>query len=216
MEVIAHRGAWCGSTKKLAPVCPKNSQEAFEIAVKYGFGIETDFRDLCGEIVISHNPPGAEAMFAREFFKLLRPGQIVAANIKADGIALELRRLWKEFMPEAALFAFDMSIPDTFGYVGCDFPFLERQSEYEKDTVWSQAAGFWIDCFHSTWFDEPFLVRLLNKGRPVCIVSPELHGRDETQCWNMLENLAKEGLASNLWLCTDKPFTAIDRFGEFK
>lgn len=216
MKIIAHRGAWCGAPELNVPACEKNSREAFETAVRFGFGIETDFRDLCGEIVISHNPPEADALLAEDFFKLLQPGQIVAVNVKADGIAEALHELWQTCAPAAVPFAFDMSVPDTLGYVACGFPFFERQSEYEKSVVWGKAAGFWLDGFHSTWFTEETIRTLLTYERPVCIVSPELHGRDESECWNVLEKLARSGLGQNIWLCTDKPFSASKRFGEFK
>jgi hypothetical protein len=213
MKVIAHRGAWCGLEEEGIPVYQQNSKKAFELAVRCGFGIETDFRDVCGEVVISHNPPSRDSMPAEEFFKILQPEQIVAVNIKADGLASELLRLWKEFAPNSYLMAFDMSIPDTIGYVRCGFPFLERQSEYEREIVWPQAAGFWVDGFHSTWFDSGFLENLLNRSCPVCVVSPELHGRDESQTWDMLEDLVQRGFSEKLWLCTDKPFAAARRFG---
>ena len=215
MKIIAHRGAWSGDSKLCVPACPKNSLEAFKTAVRFGFGIETDFRDICGKIVISHNPPEADALPAEDFFKILHPGQIVAVNIKADGLADALHHLWTELAPKAVPFAFDMSVPDTLGYAACGFPFFERQSEYEKSVVWPQAAGFWLDGFHSTWFGEADIRTLLDSERPVCIVSPELHGREEHDCWNILEKLARSGRSQNIWLCTDKPFVAAERFGEF-
>lgn len=215
MKIIAHRGAWCGDTKLSVPPCGKNSWEAFETATRFGFGIETDFRDICGKIVISHNPPEPDALCAEDFFKLLQPGQVVAVNIKADGIADGLFDLWKALAPTAVPFAFDMSVPDTLSYASCGFPFFERQSEYEKAIVWPQASGFWLDGFHSTWFGESEMQALLNLGRPVCIVSPELHGRDEAACWNVIKKILQHNTPNNIWLCTDKPFAAAERFGEF-
>lgn len=214
MKIIAHRGAWSGSLALGVAPCEKNSLQAFEVAIRFGFGIETDFRDICGNCVISHNPPEENAISAETFFKMLKPGQIVATNIKADGLAKKIFSLWKTFAPEALPYAFDMSVPDTLDYVNCGFPFLERQSEYEKVAVWKQASGFWLDGFHSTWFGKDELLKLLRLGRPVCVVSPELHGRDEVDCWNILEKINDNEFGRNIWLCTDKPFHAQERFGK--
>ena len=50
VEILAHRGFWKKESEK-------NTQIAFERAFDKGFGIETDLRDIKGEIVISHNMP---------------------------------------------------------------------------------------------------------------------------------------------------------------
>jgi len=48
--ILAHRGAWTVPKER-------NSAEALKRALKSGFGIETDLRDLDGTVVISHDPP---------------------------------------------------------------------------------------------------------------------------------------------------------------
>lgn len=50
IKILAHRGFWKEETEK-------NTKIAFERAFNSGFGIETDLRDIKGEIVISHNMP---------------------------------------------------------------------------------------------------------------------------------------------------------------
>ena len=50
IEVISHRGLW----KKLEE---QNTIEAFYDSLEAGFGIETDIRDNCGDLVISHDIP---------------------------------------------------------------------------------------------------------------------------------------------------------------
>ena len=50
LKILAHRGLWTIENEK-------NTIEALRNALEEGFGIETDIRDCCGEIVISHNPP---------------------------------------------------------------------------------------------------------------------------------------------------------------
>lgn len=211
MKIIAHRGAWCGDDSLGIPVCEKNSVQAFEIAVEQGFGIETDFRDICGKVVVSHNPPKMDALSAEDFFKLTRKDQIVAVNVKADGIADTLKSIWQSHAPTCRPFAFDMSVPDTLGYIKAGFPFFERRSEFEKLNVWGGvASGFWLDGFKSVWFDCEFIKSLLGYGQPVCIVSPELHAREFRSFWRDIKALVRDCNVDGdkVWLCTDQPFEA--------
>jgi glycerophosphoryl diester phosphodiesterase len=50
MKIIAHRGMWFNKHEQ-------NTLVAFERALENGFGIETDFRDFNGSLVISHDLP---------------------------------------------------------------------------------------------------------------------------------------------------------------
>ena len=54
-RIMCHRGYWSGELG-IAPL-QKNSWEAFERAIDFGFGIETDLRDYAGSVVISHDVP---------------------------------------------------------------------------------------------------------------------------------------------------------------
>ena len=66
--IIAHRGYWKNENEK-------NKKAAFERAFDCGFGVETDLRDIKGEIVISHNMPlGDEISFElRQIMKIVIP-----------------------------------------------------------------------------------------------------------------------------------------------
>lgn len=61
IKIIAHRGMWFQQDEK-------NTFPAFERALQNGFGIETDFRDCNGELVISHDPASQNAIKAKDFF----------------------------------------------------------------------------------------------------------------------------------------------------
>ena len=57
MQILSHRGFW----KNLSE---RNTKVAFERSFNAGFGTETDLRDICGKIVISHDmPQGGEISF---------------------------------------------------------------------------------------------------------------------------------------------------------
>ena len=80
MKIIAHRGFWKTESEK-------NTKIAIERAIENGFGFETDFRDCCGQILISHNPPRGDEMTAEEVFKMYQAAdsqEPLALNIKAD------------------------------------------------------------------------------------------------------------------------------------
>ncbi len=83
MIILAHRGCWRENSEK-------NTRAAFLRAFEAGYGIETDVRDLDGELVVSHDPARRGAMRWGELLDLYvehgAPGQL-AINIKADGLA---------------------------------------------------------------------------------------------------------------------------------
>ena len=60
MIILAHRGVWQNPVEK-------NSAAALRRALENGFGVETDIRDLDGQLVISHDPPRAGAMRLADF-----------------------------------------------------------------------------------------------------------------------------------------------------
>jgi hypothetical protein len=128
MHLIAHRGFWQIETEK-------NTEAAFRRAIEHGFGIETDFRDCSGKIVISHDPPTGNEMTAEDFFKCYNEynsNVCLAINIKADGLQQEMMRLINEYHIKN-YFVFDMSVCDTLGYIEHKFEVFSRISEYEHE-----------------------------------------------------------------------------------
>lgn len=207
MRIVAHRGHW------LLPQ-EKNSLNAFTRALQGGVGIETDLRDANGCVVIAHDLPTGGEMTLDEFLSLAArypESRPLALNIKADG----LQRLVSEALARHAIhdaFVFDMSVPDTLGYVRHGVPLYTRCSEYEPSPAClDQAAGIWLDAFNDEWYDWQLVRGWLAAGKAVCIVSPELHGRSHHEWWEELRanQLHDEPL---LELCTDFPDNAKDFF----
>jgi hypothetical protein len=207
MQLIAHRGYWLDPKEK-------NTETAFLRALTHGYGIETDFRDCNGELVISHDIPLIGAMSASKFIALYHDHPVtapLALNIKADG----LQQLISQFVAEAAFrkyFVFDMAVPDMRGYIHLGLPTYSRQSEYESmPALLSSCQGVWLDAFQSTWYEMGAISSILDQGKGVAIVSPELHGRPHLTFWQCLKDhgLHKHGLVS---LCTDFPRQAQEFF----
>lgn len=207
MIILAHRGLW-------EEPAEKNSLEALFRALGEGFGIETDIRDLNGQLVISHDPPLADALPLAAFLDaycrvpVLGP---LALNVKADGLqgmlaeALDSRRIGPD-----CYFVFDMSIPDTLGYLRHQMPCFTRKSEFEPEPAFiDQAGGIWLDCFQEDWINASEILGHVAAGRRVALVSPELHGRDRYNAWaewrNGYRSLGQGGMGDRLMICTDHP-----------
>ena len=212
MIVLSHRGYWKDPAEK-------NTEAAFRRSFSLGFGTETDLRDRLGRLVISHDPPTGGEMLADDFFRLFAEydrSLPLALNIKADGLQGMVADLLGRHEIDNS-FVFDMAVPDALGYFRRGLKTFTRRSELEPVAPFDERAnGVWADAFFGDWSDLDELARLLD-ARPVCLVSPDLHGRPYTPFW---ERLAASGLADRpgLMICTDYPeearaFFAEDRTG---
>lgn len=208
MKILSHRGQW---TK----IDEKNTIDSFNRSFSNGFGTETDFRDRSGELVISHDPPNAQALGADEFFACLASHSsdlALAINIKADG----LQTLLAEYLSKFRItnyFLFDMSVPDAIASLRRGLRVFTRHSDVETVPVlYDSSAGVWMDSFNDhSWITPTAIHAHIDRGKEVCLVSPELHGRDYSDFWSMIRtNLLHQN--SSLMLCTDFPEKAEDYF----
>jgi glycerophosphoryl diester phosphodiesterase len=206
MEIISHRGYWKSKNEK-------NSIVAFNRSFSLGFGTETDVRDFHGDLVISHDIASEDSLsideLLLEYIKF--PQKTLALNIKSDGLVKLLSYKLNEYEIKN-YFVFDMSIPDSLSYINCHINFFLRQSEIESDmSLYDKSVGIWLDSFYSSWFDGEIIANHLTNEKKVCIVSPELHGRDYSELWSTLKKL--NFIDSNeIILCTDIPDEANKYF----
>jgi len=208
MKIIAHRGYWKSPEEQ-------NTLTAFRRAVEEGFGIETDFRDCNQKLVIEHDLAVSDSLPADKAFEIfaqMSSNQLLAINIKADGLQnLILDHIQKFNMKN--YFIFDASIPDMLGYIKKDMIVFSRQSEFEKEPyLTSSSQGIWIDAFESIWFNEDIIHAHLTAGKHVCIVSPELHNQSHTEAWEILKTQKLQNFPNHLSLCTDFPTEAEEFF----
>ncbi len=208
MHIISHRGQWTAPAEK-------NTEAALRLAFATGFGVETDIRDLAGQLVISHDPAPTDAWPAADFFRTAAsaPGGPfpLALNIKADGLRLLLKPLLARH-GITDYFCFDMSVPETLAYRRDGFRFFTRESEYEPaPALYADAAGVWMDMFHGEWITPAHIRRHLAADKQVALVSPELHGRSHLDFWIRLREAGLHREA-DLMLCTDFPAVARDFF----
>ena len=193
VEILAHRGWWLSENEK-------NTKTAFERAFNNGFCIETDLRDIKGEIVISHNMPQGGEMKFEELLELLDGRDLtLALNIKADGMADEIKRLLDKYKV-SNYFTFDMSIPEMVYQHKTGLKVFTGLSDIiPEPTMLDKAAGIWLDSFNSDWFGEQEIKNILNQRKKVCIVSPDLHKREYKSVWEKYRNV------KGIMLCTDYP-----------
>ena len=212
MNIITHRGYWSHESEK-------NSMKSFIKAIESGFGIETDVRDYFGELVISHDVPQEKKISVKDFFELYnrlskdQNSQILALNIKSDGLNKYLSELLKRYNIQN-YFIFDMSIPDTMIYLKEGLKVYSRMSELEGEgELHSMTDGIWLDHFYGIWYTPKDLNSLVESYGQICIVSSELHGFSEFECWEVLTKLPNE-IKDNIILCTDYPKRAQEFFNE--
>jgi len=204
MKIIAHRGFWASESEK-------NSKIAFDRAFDQNLGIETDVRQYNNHLIISHDPVCDLKLTLKIALSNWNGSQLLALNVKEDGLAISIKELMVAYSQEN-WFVFDMSIPDTREQLKAGNPIFVRMSEFEREPAWlNHAKGVWLDNFESIWFGIDTLLAIFEQNKKVCIVSPELHGRNYQPLWEMIKPLAKD---NNLILCTDFPGKALSFFSE--
>ena len=209
MIVLSHRGYWKTADEK-------NGEVAFQRSFDLGFGTETDVRDHNGELVISHDMPRGGAMTFAEFLDILGDRDLpLAINIKADGLADAVKTAFAARPHLTRWFLFDMSVPDTIQQLARNNPVYARLSEYEPDVpklFQDRIAGIWLDGFHSEWWTPATIEPWAAAGKPVCVVSPDLHKRDPKAAWTSLRDyrFTRPDLVQ---VCTDLPEDAQAWFG---
>jgi hypothetical protein len=211
MKIIAHRGFWSAPGEK-------NTVVAFQRCIDEGFGIETDIRDYQGALVVSHDvpKPGQQLLSFDSFLEMYMQNKdkhaVLAINIKADGLHELLQGAIRKHNLQS-YFVFDMSFPGLFfSYRKSGLTFYTSLNDYiQKPILHNEAAGIWLDAYEDTWFNMTDVELYLADGKKVCIVSPELHGREYESLW---ADIKESGVYrnENLQLCTDFPQQAAIYF----
>lgn len=205
MVILAHRGLWYAEPER-------NSLAALQSAFTAGFGIETDIRDYCGKLVVSHDVATKESILLMEVLKAYQrsgSNMPLGLNIKADGIQRLLQAELEQYEINN-YFVFDMSIPEQVLYLKQNFHTFGRQSEFERTVVqYEQVEGIWMDEFATEWITAGIIREHLSKGKQIGVISSEIHGNGPQRLWSILEPFKESG---QLMLCTDIPQKAKEYF----
>ncbi|VEB38811.1 Uncharacterised protein [Legionella sainthelensi] len=177
------------------------------LATKLEYGVEVDVRSEGSRLVIHHDP-FVSGEFFDEWINAYRHGTLIL-NVKEEGLEERLIALMKS-----------KGIDDYF-FLDQSFPFLvkwskngERRcavriSEFESIETAMSLAGqvdwVWVDCFTNFFLCESDARRLKEAGFKLCLVSPELQGRDAEIEIPLLASLLKEQNIPADAVCTKRP-----------
>lgn len=171
------------------------------------YGIEVDIRSYENDLIIHHDPfcPG---LLFREWIEFYKHGTLIL-NVKEEGLERHLISLMVE-KGITNYFFLDQSFPflvktANSGETRC----AVRVSEFESvDTALSLAGKIdwvWIDCFTKFPIGLAEYKVLKEAGFKLCLVSPELQGRNaESQIAEMARLLTRERMSMDA-VCTKRP-----------
>jgi hypothetical protein len=199
--VLAHRGVWEDPAQK-------NSLQSFSRAFESSLGVETDFRDYQGNLVLSHDIFFDQQFIAFEGFNSV---DRYAINIKSDGL-IGLFLPFADEIRASGSFVFDGSVPEMIRYRNAGIPHALRLSEYETEIPW-KSEYLWIDAFNSDWWIADKKIAHLFQSHHLVFVSPELHGRDHRLAFEAFVDF--RGRYGNVFsVCTDLPLQLLELFDE--
>ena len=177
------------------------------IATPAKYGIEVDIRSYGDKLVIHHDP-FIEGESFEDWIAVYQHGTLIL-NVKEEGLEARLIELMKLH-----------GITDYF-FLDQSFPFLVkwskvgerrcavRVSEFENIETALTLAGkvdwVWVDCFTNFPLSHEDAKRLKNSGFRLCLVSPELQGRNaEIEIPQLARLLAERGIEADA-VCTKRP-----------
>ncbi len=177
------------------------------MATPRDYGVEVDIRSR-GELLIIHHDACVPGVSFEDWIDAYRHGTLIL-NVKEEGLEARLIALMR-----------DKGIEDFF-FLDQSFPFLVkwakagerrcavRVSEFESIETALTLAGkvdwVWVDCFTRFPLSHEDAHRLKKAGFKLCLVSPELQGRDaDTEISRLVLLLRDLGIEADA-VCTKRP-----------
>mgnify|MGYP006374318403 CR=1 FL=1 len=170
-------------------------------------GVEVDIRSNDGELIIHHDP-FAEGERFEDWISEYQHGTLIL-NVKEEGLEPTL------------IDVMDRHQITEYFFLDQSFPFLlkwweaaggrsaVRVSEYESVGTALALAGkvnwVWIDCFTRFPLGRQDADRLTDSGLKLCIVSPELQGRDPVKEISALARQLDDLEITPDAVCTKRP-----------
>jgi hypothetical protein len=154
-------------------------KELKEIPIE--FGVEVDLRDKGSDIILAHDPFSDGELF-EDYLKEYNH-RFIILNIKSERIEYRVIELLKKY-----------NVTEYF-FLDNTFPMMQklskegetnialRYSEYESIYTVTRCSGMfkwiWVDCFTKMPLDNYIFELMKTSGYKVCLVSPELHNRQD-------------------------------------
>ena len=191
MQIIAHR------KNTIAELSQTPSQ----------FGIEVDIRSW-GEGLTIHHDPFVQGEDFTEWLKHYQH-QLLILNVKEEGLEARLIELMKEHGIENYFFL-DQSFPFLVKWAKLGEKRLAvRVSEYESIatalSLKDKVNWIWVDCFTRFPLNKNTAKQLKESNFKLCLVSPELQGRNAESEIPALQKLLKAENITPDAVCTKRP-----------
>ncbi|MFT5644018.1 MAG: hypothetical protein ACI83P_001572 [Janthinobacterium sp.] len=177
------------------------------VATPFEHGVEVDIRSVGQQLVIHHDPyVGGESFDA--WISAYRHGTLIL-NVKEEGLEERLIALMQEHRIDDYFFL-DQSLPFLVKWARAgQRRAAVRVSEFEPVVAALRLAGqvdwAWIDCFTRFPLTGRDAGRLKDAGFRLCLVSPELQGRDAvTGIEQLAALLYRHGITADA-VCTKRP-----------
>jgi hypothetical protein len=171
------------------------------------YGVEVDIRSHGEQLVIHHDPFVGGTSFD-EWIAAYRHGTLIL-NVKEEGLESRLTALMQAHGIEDYFFL-DQSFPFLVKSVRSgEHRCAVRVSEFESiDTALTMAGKadwIWVDCFTHFPLSAADGKRLQDAGFKLCLVSPELQGRDPVlEIAQLKQTLDERGIVTDA-VCTKRP-----------
>lgn len=191
MKIIAHR---------------KNTLHEL-LETPQAYGIEVDIRSWGDNLVIHHDPFVQGESFDR-WIAAYQHGTLIL-NIKEEGLESRLIALMQQHGIDDYFFL-DQSFPflvkwSKAGESCCAVRVSEFESVETALTLAGKVSWVWVDCFTHFPLSQLDSQRLKNAGFKLCIVSPELQGRDaELEIPQLVKVLNEREISADA-VCTKRP-----------
>lgn len=171
------------------------------------YGIEVDIRSQGSDLVIHHDPFVAGESFD-DWFRAYRHGTLIL-NVKEEGLEGRLIEIMKS-RGFHDYFFLDQSFPylvkwSRAGEHRCAVRVSEFESVETAMTLAGKVDWVWVDCFTCFPLTHEAARHLQHAGFKLCLVSPELQGRDATtEIPALIELLQQRGIVAEA-VCTKRP-----------
>ena len=174
--------------------------------IPHNFGVEVDIHGWGNDLTIHHDA----FVNGTNFDEWLTHyhNHFIIFNIKEEGIEERVLEKINKFNVKEYFFL-DLSFPALVkmaqkGIHNCAF----RVSKYEAIegaySFKSKVKWIWLDVFEGIPITKDENLKLKLIGYDICLVSPELHGRDEKEIYEMKDYIHKNEFQIDA-VCTKKP-----------
>jgi hypothetical protein len=171
------------------------------------YGVEVDIRSYGEKLVIRHDP-FVEGESFEDWVAAYKHGTLIL-NVKEEGLESRLGALMKHFGIEDYFFL-DQSFPFLIksakaGEHRCAVRVSEFESIQTALTLAGKVDWVWVDCFTHFPLTLEDAALLQNAGFKLCLVSPELQGRNAEAEIAQLARLLKDRDIRAEAVCTKRP-----------